>query len=50
MGHWEGGTFVVETKNFTDDTWIFAEGRMSIHSDALCIVERYRRLDEKDLT
>lgn len=49
VGHWEGDTFVVETRNFTDDTWIFAEGRVSIHSDALRIVERYRRLDEDTL-
>lgn len=49
VGHWEGDTFVVETENFTDDTWIFAEGRVSIHSDALRIVERYRRLDADTL-
>src|SRR5690606_2846582 len=40
VGHWEGDTFVVETKNFTDDTWIWAEGRVSFHSDELRIVER----------
>ena len=45
VGHWEGDTFVVETENFTDDTWIWAEGRVSFHSDALRIVERYRRVD-----
>jgi hypothetical protein len=49
VGHWEGDTFVVETKNFTDDTWIFAEGRVSPHSDALRIVERYRRVDKNTL-
>ena len=49
VGHWEGDTFVVETTNFTDDTWIWAEGRVSHHSDALRIVERYRRLDANTL-
>ena len=49
VGHWEGDAFVVETKNFTDNTWMFAEGRVSFHSDALRIVERYRRLDAKTL-
>ena len=49
VGHWEGDTFVVETTNFTDDTWMFAEGRVSHHSDALRIVERYRRVDANTL-
>lgn len=45
VGHWEGDTFVVETRNFTDDTWLFAEGRVSFHSGELRIVERYRLTD-----
>lgn len=49
VGHWEGDTFVVETTNFTDETWIWAEGRVSHHSDVLKIVERYRRLDANTL-
>jgi hypothetical protein len=49
VGHWEGDTFVVETTNFTDDTWMFAEGRASHHSDSLRIVERYRRIDPDTL-
>ena len=49
VGHWEGDTFVVETKNFTDDTWIFAEGRVSFHSDQLRVLERYTRTDAKTL-
>src|SRR5204863_2279237 len=32
VGHWEGDTFVVDTSNFTDNTWMFAEGRVSPHS------------------
>jgi hypothetical protein len=49
VGHWEGDTLVVEVKNFTDDTWIWAEGRASFHSDQLRVVERYRRLDAETL-
>jgi hypothetical protein len=49
VGHWEGDTFVVEVSNFTDDTWMWAEGRVSFHSDALRIVERYRRTGPKTL-
>jgi len=49
VGRWEGDTFVVETKNFTDNTWMSAEGRVSFHSDALRIVERYRRVDANTL-
>jgi len=49
VGHWEGDTFVVEITNFTDDTWMFAEGRASHHSDQLRIVERYRRVDQNTL-
>jgi hypothetical protein len=49
IGHWEGDTLVVDKTNFTDNTWISAEGRVSFHSDALHIVERYRRIDAKTL-
>lgn len=49
VGHWEGDTFVVDTRNFTDNTWMSAEGRVSPHSDALHIVERYRRVDANTL-
>ena len=49
VGHWEGDTFVVDVTNFTDDTWIYAEGRVSFHSDALHVVERYTRLDANTL-
>jgi hypothetical protein len=49
VGRWDGDVFVVETKNFTDDTWIWAEGRVSPHSDAMRVVERYRRLDANTL-
>jgi hypothetical protein len=49
VGRWEGEVFVVDTRNFTDDTWMWAEGRVSPHSDQLRIVERYRRVDRDTL-
>jgi hypothetical protein len=49
VGRWDGDVFVVETRNFTDDTWMWAEGRVSPHSDQLRIVERYRRPDRNTL-
>jgi hypothetical protein len=42
VGRWD-------VTNFTDDTWMSAEGRVSPHSDALHIVERYRRVDASTL-
>ena len=49
VGHWEGDTLVVDTNNFSDVPWMFAEGRVSFHSDALHIVERYHRTDANTL-
>jgi hypothetical protein len=49
VGRWDGDTFVVDKTNFGDTNWISAEGRVSFHSDALHIVERYRRVDAKTL-
>src|SRR5262245_12994182 len=49
VGHWEGDTLVVDKTNFADNNWMSAEGRVSFHSDALHIVERYRRVDAKTL-
>jgi hypothetical protein len=49
VGHWEGDVFVVDTTNYTDDTWMFAEGRASFHSDELHVVERYHRVDMNTL-
>jgi hypothetical protein len=49
VGRWEGDVFVVETKNFNDESWIWAEGRVSPHSDQMRIVERYRRVDKNTL-
>jgi hypothetical protein len=50
VARWDGDTLVVDKTNFADNTWITAEGRVSPHSDALHIVERYKRLDAKTLT
>jgi hypothetical protein len=44
VGHWDGDTLVVDKTNFTDTNWISAEGRVSFHSDALHIVERFHRV------
>ena len=49
VGRWEGDTLVVDATNFTDTNWMAAEGVVSFHSDALRIVERYRRVDKDTL-
>jgi hypothetical protein len=49
IGRWEGDTFIVDKTNFTPENWMSAEGRVSFHSDALHIIERYRRVDAKSL-
>jgi hypothetical protein len=49
VGHWEGDTLVVDQTNFADTNWMSAEGNVSFHSDALHIVERYRRVDANTL-
>lgn len=49
VGRWEGDTLVVDTTNFNEKSWMHAEGWVSFHSDALHIVERYRRVDANTL-
>jgi hypothetical protein len=49
VGRWEGDTLVVDSRNFADTNWMFAEGIVSFHSEALRIVERYRRVDANTL-
>jgi hypothetical protein len=49
VGHWDGDTLVVDKTNFTDTSWMSAEGRVSFHSDAMHTVERYRRVDANTL-
>jgi hypothetical protein len=52
IGRYEGDTLVIDTIGFNDKTWIDHVGRS--HSDALHLVERFRRIDhdtlELDLT
>ncbi len=49
VGHWDGDTLVVDKTNFTDTSWLSAEGRVSFHSDAMHVVERYRRVNADTL-
>jgi hypothetical protein len=42
-GRWEGDTLVVDTVGFNDKSWLDAFGHP--HSDALHLIERYRRRD-----
>jgi hypothetical protein len=41
FGHWEGETLVINVTGFNDQTWFDRAG--NYHSDALHVVERYRR-------
>jgi hypothetical protein len=43
VGRWEGDTLVVETAGFNDKSWLDVMGHP--HSEALRVVERYRRRD-----
>jgi hypothetical protein len=44
VGRWEGDTLVVDTTGFNDRVWLNING-LSPHSEALHVIERYRRLD-----
>jgi hypothetical protein len=43
VGKWDGDTLVVDTVGFNDQTWLDEGGHP--HSDALHVVERFRRRD-----
>jgi hypothetical protein len=43
VGHWDGGTLVVESNGYNDRTWLDRDGHP--HSEALHMTERYRRRD-----
>jgi hypothetical protein len=43
IGHWEGDTLVVDTVGFNDLSWLDSTGKP--HSEALHVIERYRRPD-----
>jgi hypothetical protein len=47
IGKYEGETFVIDTVGFNDKTWIDQVGHP--HSDALHLIERFRRLDHDTL-
>jgi len=47
VGRWEGDTFVVNSNNFNDATWLDQYG--SPHSDQMTVEERYRRVDHDHL-
>jgi hypothetical protein len=47
VGHWDKDTFVVETTNFTDDTWFGENGYL--HSDKMRVVERLWLTPENNL-
>ena len=47
IGHWEKDTFVVESVNFTDDTWFGENGY--IHSDKMRVIERLWLTPENNL-
>ena len=44
VGRWDGDTLVVDVVNFNDRNWISPQGIVSFHSDALHVIERYRRV------
>jgi hypothetical protein len=44
-GRWDGDTLVVETRNFTDQTSIGANGNGTRHSQAMTLTERFTRVD-----
>jgi hypothetical protein len=43
VGHWDGDTLVVDVTGFNDETWLAGTG--TFHSDALHVVERFKRVD-----
>lgn len=44
MGHWDGDTLVINTKNFSDETWFGEFGYF--HSDKMEVTERLRRIGD----
>ena len=47
IGRWDGDTLVVDTVGINQYTWLDGGGRP--HSDALHVVERFRRVDQNTL-
>jgi hypothetical protein len=48
VGHWEGNALVVDTIGFNDKSWLDRIGHT--HTDALHVVEKFRRSDAGHLT
>ena len=44
VGRWDGDTFVVDSTGFRDNGWLSAQ-KAYPHSDALHVIERFRRID-----
>ena len=44
VGHWEGDTLVVDSRNFVTDTWMGEEG--FFHSEQMRVIERFRRVGD----
>jgi hypothetical protein len=49
VAHWDGDTLVVDVIGFNDKTWLGAGGA-TLHSDALHVIERYKRVDYDTIT
>lgn len=47
VGHWEGDTFVVDTTNFNDRTWLDSAG--NIHTDQMHVVERFTMVNSRTI-
>ncbi len=47
IGHWEGGTLVVDTMGLNDITWLDHAGH--VHTDALHLIEKLQRVDHDTL-
>jgi len=43
IGHWEGGTLVVDSVGFNDQTWLDDAGHP--HTEQLHVIEKYTRVD-----
>ena len=47
VGHWEGDTFVVDTTNLNDRTWLDSAG--NVHTDQMHVVERFTMVNDRTI-
>ena len=47
VGHWDSDTFVVDTTNLNDRTWLDSAG--NIHSDQMHVVERFTMVNDRTI-